>query len=471
MRPQDHTAHAVTTLNVAADGTVTGQTRQSNTGFFGTVLRLAGTAVQSLGSETAAGRQLQSFNTPGSGRFDPGNIGETVDPAVITGSFTLNDRFKAPAAGGRALIPAGMPLTVRPGGFLLGARLSGRKSAFVCYAGQQTEDIEAKFAPGLPLPQPLRPSSIDNPSFSYRSTFMLADRTLKVHREFISHVAAQVCPAEVETQIANDMNTVRLDVYTSYAFTAPPPPAAAPPTPPQTAEVGRIAIMDRKLRLDFLTSLNPDCSSLGFITVRIVEPAQHGNVAVDHGTGFPNYAQNNPRVECNKRQMEGTVVFYDPNSGFVGADSLTLEAISPSGGSLKRHYSISIDPGPAAGPASVAGPIQSAKAIEYARVAVADQALQLAFLFDLNPDCSSIGYATVRVIEEPKHGKLVAEEGTGFSTFPQTNIRFECNKRRTDGVNLSYIPEAGYVGADSMTLGVINADGTYNKRRYKIEVK
>ncbi len=257
----------------------------------------------------------------------------------------------------------------------------------------------------------------------------------------------------------------------SSVVTSAPPPPAAPPGPPQIEQISRIAMMDQKLRIAFLTSLNPDCSSLGFVTVRITEPPQHGNVVVDHGAGFTNYAQDNPRVDCNKDQREGTVVFYEPNSGFVGADSITLQFTPPAGRSRNWHYSISIDPGATAGPGRVAGLFQSAKAIEQARVAVAGQMLQLAFLSELNPDCSSIGYATVRVIEAPKHGKLVAEEGTGFSAFPQTNIRFGCNERRTAGVTLAYTPEAGYAGGDSTTVGVINPDGTYRKLHYKIEVK
>jgi Domain of Unknown Function with PDB structure (DUF3857)/Transglutaminase-like superfamily len=461
MRPQDHVAHAVTKINVAPDGTIRGETRESNTGIFATGLRLAGGNVQALGSETAALRQLQGYNTPGTGRFDLANITETVDPAVTTGTFTLTDHFKAPAAGSRALIPFGMPLSVRPGLFLLGTRLAGRQSAFVCYAGTQIEDIEATFAPGLPLPIPLRPTSIDNPFFSFHSTFTLEARTLKIHRELVSRVTGQACPAELEARITNDMNVVRTDVNTSYAFNAP---SLSP-------DVTRVAVMDQKLRLDFWNSLNPDCSSAGYVTVRITEQAQHGSVAIDHGTGFSGYGQGDNRFDCNNHPTEGTIISYAPEAGFTGADSLTIEAISPTGGAVKRHYQISIYPATVTDGAPEGGPAQSAKPLEYTRVASSDQVLQLAFLFALNPDCSSLGYATVRVLEAPKHGKLAVEQGTGFSTFPQSNQRFACNKRRTDGVNVAYTPEAGYVGADSMLLDIINADGSYNKRHYAIEVK
>ena len=119
------------------------------------------------------------------GYFDLGNAGETKDPVTIRGSFTLNERFRPPPSGVPVVIPYGMPLMARPGNFLLGSRLSGRKSPFVCYAGRQTEDIDATFDPALPIPIPLADLTIENSVLSYRSTFKVEGRTLKMHREFI----------------------------------------------------------------------------------------------------------------------------------------------------------------------------------------------------------------------------------------------------------------------------------------------
>ena len=65
MRPEDHTASATTRLAVAADGTITGQTRESHTGTFGIALRAAGETVQALGEETAAQRLLAELQHAG----------------------------------------------------------------------------------------------------------------------------------------------------------------------------------------------------------------------------------------------------------------------------------------------------------------------------------------------------------------------------------------------------------------------
>jgi hypothetical protein len=172
---------------------------------------------------------LQLYLMPGSGNFDLGNFAETTDPVSIRSSFTLDDPFAAPAPGTRAVISRGMPLTALPGNFLLGTRLSRRKVLFVCYAGRQTEDIEATFEPPWPLPLLFTPVTIDNSTFGYRSIMTVEGRTMKLHREFISRVDQQVCPPDLEAKISAGLNTVRTNVFSAFAFGTAVPNAAPRP--------------------------------------------------------------------------------------------------------------------------------------------------------------------------------------------------------------------------------------------------
>jgi hypothetical protein len=181
---------------------------------------------------------------------------------------------------------------------------------------------------------------------------------------------------------------------------------------------------------------------------------------------------------------------YEPEAGFSGADSVTIDLTFASGSTSKRHYSISVNPasGPAAmssgaqpvqqvslvqpaAPAQPAATPSTPQMLEFTRVVATDQLLRVAFVPALNPDCSSIGFVTVRFVEQPKHGKVSVENGTGFSLYAQNDPRFECNKRRTDGVIISYNPEAGFRGPDSLTMDVITPDGAFYKRRYAIDVQ
>jgi hypothetical protein len=236
-----------------------------------------------------------------------------------------------------------------------------------------------------------------------------------------------------------------------------------------------------------LITIDVDCSSKGFATVTTIEPPQHGTVTVDHGTGTSNFPQSNPRSECNKRQSEGTQITYEPAAGFTGADAMTVDIVYPGGDTAKRHYTITVNPvreaaapptattpSPTPAPPSAAAPspTPAPPAITViSRVAIADQRLQVAFLYDINPDCSVIGVPTVRIVEQPKSGKAAIENGTGFPAFPANNPRSKCNQSRNDGAIISYTPDPGYTGADSITVDIIYPDGNAAKRRYAIDVK
>ena len=133
------------------------------------------------------------------------------------------------------------------------------------------------------------------------------------------------------------MTTVRL---TPVAATTAP--ALVAPAAPNTVDLKRAVASGGKLRLDFLYSINPDCTSIGFATVRIVEQPRHGRITVDNGTGFTNFPASNPRAECNKRRSDGVVVVYEPEPGYFGAGSLDFDAIFASGSLSKRHYAIDV---------------------------------------------------------------------------------------------------------------------------------
>jgi hypothetical protein len=119
-------------------------------------------------------------------------------------------------------------------------------------------------------------------------------------------------------------------------------PASAASAAPNTVELKRAVAAGGKLRVDFLYSINPDCTSIGFAAVRVVEQPRHGRITVDNGTGFTNFPASDLRTECNKRRSDGVVVVYEPEPGYFGGDSLDFDAIFPSGSLSKRHYAIDV---------------------------------------------------------------------------------------------------------------------------------
>ena len=342
MKADDHVGHVKTTIKIAANGAMTGESETTNTGVFALAVRTVAGAAQSVDNEAAVRAMLQKFNTPSTGRLDLSHLADLTDPTVVKGSFTLIGPFKAPPPGQRAVLPVGLPLAARPGEFLFPGPFTGRKTAFLCYAGHEIEDIDVTFDQAIPLPIPVTPTAINNAHFNFQATFKMEGRTLRIHREFVSHVAHQVCPAAVDAEIASDMRTVNGYVHTTYNFTHDPVAAAGAATAAQIVEQSRTVAAGHTVQLDFLYSTNPDCTSVGFATVHVTEQPKHGKVTVVNGSGFTNFPQNNPRSACNTTRSDGVIVAYEPEDGYTGQDSVNLEVIFASGSLSKRHYAVDV---------------------------------------------------------------------------------------------------------------------------------
>ena len=93
------------------------------------------------------------------------------------------------------------------------------------------------------------------------------------------------------------------------------------------------------------------------------------------------------------------------------------------------------------------------------------------FLASVNPDCSSIGLPTVRLVTGPDHGVVTTDRARDFLPFPKTNPRSRCNSRRVAGLKLFYRSKNAFFGVDRVRLLVISAEGVEREATYVIQVK
>ena len=240
MRPDDHINTNRTRINIAADGTVTGETTEIATGIFASHAREVSAKIRPNSAERMAQEQLRFNGFAGKGRYEIGKPAELAEPFVLRGQFAFDAPVKFSPTATYA-IPTGLSVKVRPGGFLLNARLPGRKLPFMCYAGRQIEEIELTFAEGLPLPRALNPRKIETRVFTYTSDSRIEDRTLKIRREFAAHVPGQVCGPEVEALITAPMQDVMANVQARMSFEpSPPPPVSEKKSPERQANAGPV---------------------------------------------------------------------------------------------------------------------------------------------------------------------------------------------------------------------------------------
>jgi hypothetical protein len=111
---------------------------------------------------------------------------------------------------------------------------------------------------------------------------------------------------------------------------------------PRPVEISRIVAAEVKSRIQFLVSLQGDCSSSGRTTVRVLEPPQHGKLTIEYGQATSGYPKDSQLYNCNTRKSDGVLIFYESHPEYLGPDSVTLYAIFPSGNASKYHHSIDV---------------------------------------------------------------------------------------------------------------------------------
>jgi hypothetical protein len=175
--------------------------------------------MQRQGPARYAERILRRLNSQGRGKFEAAIAWNYTEPYTLRSTFTLNDKLETPLAGARDL-PIGMPVYPSAITWFFRRRLAGRKIDFYCFAGSILEEIEATFAEGLALPEPLEAVEVTTAYFTYRQESTVVDRMLKIRREFASLVKGQVCPSEAEEEIAPALQRVERSLKQPMMFGA-----------------------------------------------------------------------------------------------------------------------------------------------------------------------------------------------------------------------------------------------------------
>lgn len=97
-----------------------------------------------------------------------------------------------------------------------------------------------------------------------------------------------------------------------------------------------------KLFLYGYWSIYPDCTSRGEVNLRVITKPSHGNIVIGRGTTYPNAVPADPRSVCNTHRVSSMNVEYKPKRGFIGTDSVAVEAISPLGNDRVDTYNITV---------------------------------------------------------------------------------------------------------------------------------
>ncbi len=110
------------------------------------------------------------------------------------------------------------------------------------------------------------------------------------------------------------------------------------PTPPTSATVPS----GERTRVGKAFDLNPDCSSGGKITARLIEKPADGLAEIVNERGFTEYEKDAQAYKCNEKESDITKFYYTSNGGFKGKDGFTVEVFYPNGNYRKRVFNIDV---------------------------------------------------------------------------------------------------------------------------------
>lgn len=97
---------------------------------------------------------------------------------------------------------------------------------------------------------------------------------------------------------------------------------------------------------------------------------------------------------------------------------------------------------------------------------------QVAFYYDLAPDCKVEGYPEVTVTRPPSQGDLLTERGKANPEYTRENIRFECNRTPVGATLVFYQSKPSFHGRDWFTISVrFPENGALWTESYVVDVK
>ena len=105
------------------------------------------------------------------------------------------------------------------------------------------------------------------------------------------------------------------------------------------------------------------------------------------------------------------------------------------------------------------------------KTVIAGKPFKLYTAYSTNPDCSAAGSPVIRVAAPPSNGSVSVARGSAFPSFPESNVRSACNRRRVPATIATYIARRGYTGPDSLSIEIIYESGQTRQASYDLMVR
>jgi len=88
--------------------------------------------------------------------------------------------------------------------------------------------------------------------------------------------------------------------------------------------------------------VNSDCSSGELPSLRFVSPPQKGVTRTEEVTIPIDRPSNDTRASCNGKPVQALAVFYKPDAGYTGPDTVVIDVDFHKGNVARLNYKITV---------------------------------------------------------------------------------------------------------------------------------
>lgn len=199
-------------IQIGADGKLTGSQTVSATGPFAVDLRRLALAVQSAGAERFAASALQRQGLVGTGDFSitpPENLSNDYSLAA-TFSYGPKPEY---LQGIRFAMPHGMLLADAAGDYLMGPLFDEKikpSDATVCFSGRSVEEITLEAPEDRQFTKPPTDISIRTRTLQFSAKWsVLSKNKITLRREFVTTIDRPLCEGATRTETAEKLAQIR----------------------------------------------------------------------------------------------------------------------------------------------------------------------------------------------------------------------------------------------------------------------
>ena len=102
----------------------------------------------------------------------------------------------------------------------------------------------------------------------------------------------------------------------------------------------RVVEHGRSIKVDAYGTYDPDCRTVGRVTINLISAPRGGTVETADGRDYPRFNQSNVRFHCNSRRLPALLLYYRASPDFAGTDTFVVEGIFGDGTARQNRYTV-----------------------------------------------------------------------------------------------------------------------------------